>query len=213
MGSPYDIISEPSISGKKIRRKTERPSTRTCKKFKGVLLDENDKPIKGSDFTGYQNRPFKVSGIVYAHKPDENEYYFLLYKDSLKDSPSFGKWTTASTHLRYDEDRIGALERGLYVKFGLKTKGYEYKDWKIADQPNGKEQEILSVFLVEMTYIDLYKQLNHYGYINTDTKSRGGKPGIVGEIKLVPFADLENYKLDDNLRRAIDNFIDEFVRI
>lgn len=186
---------------------------RPNQKFKGVLLDGKGSPIKGSEFINYKTRAFCVESIVYAHKSDINEYYFLLYQDGEKGSKTFKKWKTPRTHIRFGETRYDSLCRKLTEIFGLKIRGWETKEWGIEDHPMGEEEDIVSKYLIQMDYGDVYRQMNHSKNVNTNTQDRGGKKGEVSSIRLVPYSEIDQYDLDPTLRTEIENLMEQFIRI
>lgn len=159
-------------------------------KFRGILLDENDKPIPDSEFTGWNSRSMAVTVIF----TDTTHRYFVIEKRGPGCPDNIGKYCMPCGYLNWDETLAEAAARELYEETGLKADPDDLRMYGINDSVAENRQNVTVRFVYDKLTKDEIKKLFNDGIINCNTKYRGGENSECSAILFVSIDNINAYK-------------------
>jgi len=153
-------------------------------RFLGMLLDDDDNPIDGSEFIGWKSRSIAVVCLIVSRTSD-NSFQFLLERRGPGCPDFVGCYCAVCGYLGWDETLRDAAVRETFEETGLKIQKEDLKFIGINDNPSEDKRQNVSVqFLVEVEEKVLLKLIDE---IDLRSDIRGGEKNEVDEITLVPY--------------------------
>ena len=153
------------------------------KKYRGVFLDEKDKPIEGSEFTDWKSRSVAVTCFI-TSKTHDGQYEFLLEKRGPGCPDEIGKLVAPCGYFSWGETLREAAVREVYEEIGLKLNPLDLMFAGINDDPTENRQNVTIWFMVEVPEKELVNIINNF---DADSQKRGGEAREVDEVMLVPY--------------------------
>lgn len=177
-------------------------------RYQGVLLDQNDQPIPGTEFKDWKSRSMAVVCAVVS-KTKDGQFQFLLERRGPGCPDFVGCWAMPCGYVGWDESLREAAARELYEEVGLQVNPQDLKFAGMNDNPKENRQNITARFVVEVPEEKLLKLLD-----NTfmDSLGRGGEKGEVSELSLVPYFFVKDnakdfaFSHDEVIKEMIDNY-------
>lgn len=177
-------------------------------KYQGVLLDENDKPIEGSEFKDWKSRSVAVVCAVIS-KTKDGQWQFLVEKRGPGCPDNVGKFVLPCGYSAWEETLREAAVRELYEETGLKANPEDLRFAGLNDGVKENRQNITLRYVIEMPEKVL---ISHLENVDLRTDIRGGEKNEVDELTLVPYfyarenADDFAFGHADVMKEIIDNY-------